>query len=536
MLLLVAAPYAKGDSYYWSVASGDWSLASNWGGISLPTDVENAYVVNGGTTAITLPGAVCYSLYLGDPNSAGNGTIQMSSGNLTFWGSEYLGNNGSGTFNQSGGVNNPHLGVGDLYLGHGVGSSGSYNLSGSGVLSVGYEYVGDYGAGKFTQSGGTNTIDGLYLCWAVGSSGSYNLSGSGVLSAAGYEYVGDYDAGTFTQSGGTNNVAALAGGLCLGNIAGSNGTYNLNGSGVLLGYSEYVGYNYGRGTFTQSSGSNTCNGNLYVGYNSSCSGSYTLGGSGALSAGTEYVGSSGTGTFTQSGGSNTCNGNLYVGYNSSCSGSYTLGGSGALSAGTEYVGSSGTGTFTQSGGSNTCNGNLYVGYNSSCSGSYTLGGLAVLSTSSENVGYFGTGTFTQSGGTNTILNGTGALYIGYSSNSSSYNLSGSGVLSAGSEYVGNYSGTGTFTQSGGENMVASVLLLGGTFNLTGGALLVPRIQGPGVFNLGGGTLIATGSFPAGAMTLTGSGGSGNIDTGGYTVSISGRLSGSGGLNKWGAAP
>jgi autotransporter-associated beta strand protein len=200
-------------------------------------------------------------------------------------------------------------------------------------------------------------------------------------------------------------------------------------------------------------------------------------------------------------------------------------------------GIAGTGTFTQSGGINIniffadTVGYLFIGQEQGSSGSYNLSGSGLLSANIENVGYGGTGTFTQSGGTNTAT----TLYLG-SSPSSSYNLSGSGVLSGAAEYVGS-SGSGTFNQSGGTNEVSSYFMVGslGTYNLTGGALLVPGIQGTGTFNLGGGMLVASAGFTTGQhMTLTASGGNGSIDTGAYSVTLTGVLSGPGGLNKLGA--
>ena len=90
------------------------------------------------------------------------------------------------------------------------------------------------------------------------------------------------------------------------------------------------------------------------------------------------------------------------------------------------------------------------------------------------MGYSGTGTFTQSGGTNSIID---ALYLGYNAGSSgTYNLSGSGLLSAASEYVGYDPGaTALFQQSGGSNATSFLsigsggryLLSGGTLNITG---------------------------------------------------------------------
>ena len=153
-LLLVAAPQAQGASYSWIVPSGDWSLASNWGGIS-PGPSDNAYIINGGTANITATSwGYCSNLYLGDPNSSNSGTVQMSGGGLTsLYGSEYVGNIGAGTFLQSGGLNNAG---GELCIGNAFGGVGAYSLTNSGLLTVQNEYVGS--AATFAQTGGTNTM------------------------------------------------------------------------------------------------------------------------------------------------------------------------------------------------------------------------------------------------------------------------------------------------------------------------------------------------------------------------------------------
>ena len=170
-----------------------------------------------------------------------------------------------------------------------------------------------------------------------------------------------------------------------------------------------------------------------------------------MQAPNEYVGYSGTGKFTQSGGTNAVSGNgsLSIAYTSGSSGTYTLSG-GSLSAVVESVGIFGTANFTQSGGTNTIPSStgwaLYLGSNVGSNATYSLSGGS-LSVPNEFVGYSGTGTFTQSGGTNTA----GKLTLAYGSGSSgTYGLSGSGLLLVPTEYVG-YSGTGTFTQSGGTN-------------------------------------------------------------------------------------
>ena len=45
---------AQSASCFWSVPSGDWSVASNWRG-TLPTSSDYASIINGGTASITLP-------------------------------------------------------------------------------------------------------------------------------------------------------------------------------------------------------------------------------------------------------------------------------------------------------------------------------------------------------------------------------------------------------------------------------------------------------------------------------------------------
>ena len=82
-----------------------------------------------------------------------------------------------------------NISPGNLYLDNTAGGSGGYNLSGTAMLFAQNQYVGYSGApstpglGAFTQSGGTNNVgNDLYLGTNAGSSGTYNLSGSGLLS------------------------------------------------------------------------------------------------------------------------------------------------------------------------------------------------------------------------------------------------------------------------------------------------------------------------------------------------------------------
>ncbi len=171
-LLFEASPVARGASYYWQVQSGDWSVASNWGG-TMPTSSDTAYIVNGGTATITQLGEVCGTMSLG--NNVGTGTVLMTSGSLLTINNFNVGDSGTGIFTQSGGTNTVSS---QLNLGFNSNGYGIYNLSGSGLVSAPYEYVGLLGSGTFTQSGGTNVVSSsgfLDVGFNSGTNGSYSL-------------------------------------------------------------------------------------------------------------------------------------------------------------------------------------------------------------------------------------------------------------------------------------------------------------------------------------------------------------------------
>ena len=64
-------------------------------------------------------------------------------------------------------------------------------MSDSSQLAAAYAYIGSSGTGSFAQSGGTDAVSGsLYLGYRTGSSGTYNFSGSGLLTA-GALYIGN---------------------------------------------------------------------------------------------------------------------------------------------------------------------------------------------------------------------------------------------------------------------------------------------------------------------------------------------------------
>ena len=254
----------------------------------------------------------------------------------------------------------------------------------SGNLTSYTAYLGNEGSGVFNQSGGTYSVSNSYYLGAQsGANGSHILNGDGLLSAS-EEYVGYYGVGSFQQSAGRNNLSSS---LYVGTYNGSNGSYALSGSGRLSAYNEYVGYYGGNGSFSQSGGTNAITYSLYLGYSYSSYTSpsvsnYSLDGDGLLTAPYEYIGSTGNyGYFKQSGGTNST-AMLILGNLSSGTGSYVLEGSGLLNVGEEYIGYyQGAGRFNQSGGTHNVTGNLHIGYSTYSRGAYTLADTGILNVS-----------------------------------------------------------------------------------------------------------------------------------------------------------
>jgi fibronectin-binding autotransporter adhesin len=523
----LASSAASAATQTWQVASGDWNTASNWAA-TLPGASDTALIDNGRTASITQMGPICNMLALGD--SSGAGTVNMTAGSLNVGFELYCGQSGAGTFLQSGGTATASY---DAYLGYNTGSNGSYNLSGGSLTVSVVLSVGTSGTGTFVQSGGTNSV-GFWL--AVGDQptgvGSYNLSGGSLWS--GEQYVGSSGSGTLVQSGGTNSASYLY----LGSSSSGTGTYNLSG-GSLSSQWQYVG-NPGTGVFMQSGGANSVSSRLGLGYASGSSGTYGLSGSGSLWAASEYIGynPSATALFAQSGGTNSTS---YLSIGSG--GRYLLAG-GTLQLGA-YLSSGTLDGGNAAGALNTAPNTIVdlsqgaVANTSATVLNVGQGSLLILpaGTSAANFGTInGPGMYYTRGtplvvppgsgfeGTWTIsdpvvcqgsiqanegslnlavglsISGTGSVNLGSGALTTQDATSGisGGSLSASYQYLAP-SGTGVFTQSGGESTISNLTIGGGgRYVLSGGTLQIPQ---------GGLALAGTldGGNMAGNLNVAGSG-------------------------------
>jgi hypothetical protein len=367
--------------------AGSLTTASCWTANTLPTAADNAFI---GHSAINFDAT----------GNLASGTFQVDL--------EYVGYSRNGTVNQTGGT---HIVDKNLYMGYDAGITGTFNLSG-GTLTTNndggtyFQTVGYSGTGNFVHTDGTFDSGPLYVAYLAGSVGDYSLSGTSILTVKQSMRVGDGGAGVFTQTGGSTTISqpGSLSSLDLGRLSTGNGTYNLSG-GTLAAGGLFVGSS-GTGTVNHSGGTATLagslyNGTLYIGGNAGSNGSYDLSGTGGLNVNNLVVGQSGAGVFTQTGGTNSVAGTLSIAAFGSATGTYDLQG-GSLTAALLINND----TVNYSGGSlnaaidNTADLNVYGAGTRSFSGAVTNNGtidVATNTTAAFNAFVTGAGDFTGGG-------------------------------------------------------------------------------------------------------------------------------------------
>jgi hypothetical protein len=410
-------------------------------------DLGNGAFSQSNAAATTVSGTTAGNgLYLG--YNSGNGTFTLGgSATLNVAATEYIGHNGNGFFNQTGGVNT----TGFLIVGNTSTGNGTYSLSGGAVLNTtNTVYIGNNGKATFLQSG-ADFIVGMpgfaltgpdfYIAANSGSVANYFLSNGATLSipaAASTEYLGFGGTATFTQTGGTHHTTHFE------MASYGSATYNLSGGDFSGGF-ESLALN-GNALFNQSGGTNS-SGEIDIGLLPPASGTYNLSG-GILSPQSIYVGGAAVGTvvnggrgvFNQSGGANNIQLGLHIAEVPGASGTFTLtGGSMIIARGS---------TATTSG--------IFLAQSSNTVATLNLlGGTtsAPILLIGNNSGGGGAATATVSNGATLTLAPYYALIV----------PGPSGTTNRLSFYSGTINTGGIFTSAG----PASFLWVGGTINLTG---------------------------------------------------------------------
>jgi T5SS/PEP-CTERM-associated repeat protein len=391
-------------------------------------------------------------------------------------------------------------------LGAGYRGNGSLAVRDGVTVNSSYGYLG-YCASAM----GAATVDGAGSTWANDNELDVGYSGNATLAITNCATVSDVTAYVGYNSGSSGRVT----------VDGLGSSWNTN--------YLYLGC-YGNGTLNVTNGGNVSDATAYVGYSGGGAGVATVDGANSTwtSTGDLYVGlySGGNATLSITNGG----GVLYVG-----GGYYWSGGNGILS-------------ITNGGGVSSTGG--YIGYGYNQTGLATVDG-AGSKWNNRGCLYVGDSydPYAGASGTLNITNGGAVIntvaYIGYAAGATGdVNISGAGSnwTNRGNLYVG-YSGTATVAQTGGTDTVAGILCFGhdtassGTYNLNGGVLALHGLaagSGTSAFNFGGGTLRADADFASTLpITLTASGGNATVNTNGHAVSLSGTLSGAGGLTKTG---
>ncbi len=447
-LLLVAVvgrtTRAGAADIQWSGAnSTDWNDPGNWVGGVLPGAGDNAHLdVSGATTDIDQfddPGfnTTIQQLYVGDANS--NATLTQSTGTLNLNGAQAW-----------------------LKIGAQSGSSGIYNLQGTGIVSLTNDVlgVGEHGVGTFDLSNNAQATtprmalgrysEGRGVVFQTGTS-IVTVNGNGNDGSGTPNYglaIGEQSTAlsSYTITGGTLSVTA--GNILIGMTAGSNGRMTVAGPSVVSAAQEtHVGES-GTGTLVVNGGQFNAAGQIIVGN--------AIGGSGSV---------------MQGGGAVSLNGGvpLVLGNQGGGVGSYALSGGTLNASGRILVGEDGQATFTQTGGATIVTQDLsiadHLGFSTAANpDTYTISAGTLTPTGGIQVGRQGFGVVNQSGG---MVSTTADVHFGTTANGSTqtgqgiYNLSG-GTLTTPSI---NAQSTGTAAHQ---------------FNFTGGTLRVGNFNTTGV--------------------------------------------------------
>jgi hypothetical protein len=465
--------------------------------------MQNAanYYMNGGSLIVN--GSQGLVLDSGSAFSQYGGKVKLSAADLV------VGNLGNASYYQDNSLADATTSVaGNLSIGRYAGASGTYTLSDQGTgnqlsLSVaGSINVGAAGAGIFNQAGNISnsspggivtTANNLVLGQLAGSQGTYNLQAGALLIQGGNLTVGQLGVGIFNQdnSEGDSTVVISQNSALPPNSPNSSwstGNLYIGGSPTVTG----AGNPGGGGTYnmTESLAGNTLSllvtGEIFIGGNNQ---------NGQLSC--QGANPACNGAFIQSGGSVTVDHSANRNYAYATDieigvgggiGSYILNYGVLTTPGAIEVGNAGNGsTFTQNGGT-VSTGNILLATGAGSDGAYNLNGGVLNGGVAAGLG--GLGVFNNAGGVqnggNVVLGALGAAGNG------NYNMTSvNSVLNAINISVGQ-EGIGQFNQYAGAVSAQTLSIGGGNGD--------SAVTGNGGYALSGGVLAVSGATTVGAVS------------------------------------
>ncbi len=468
---------------------GDGTITQNGANSTVTLKVVN--IAQFGSSAGNPPGPGGTGIY-----NLLAGTLQIGSAGAAFGAAP----DGVGDLNQSGGV---LLATAPVVIGEN--GTGTYDLSGGSANFAGNLLLGDTAgsAGTVNQTGGTLAISAGSLEIGVAGAGAYNLDG-GVLQAGGANSI--LGSGPLNLGGGTLQVinSALSIGIPI-TLTGAGSIVDTNGLGATFG-----GVLSGTGGFTKL-GLGTLSltaANIYTGPTIVDGGTLAAGGTNVFSAGSAATAGAG-GTLDLGGYPQTIN-SVTLDGGTIQNGTLTSAG-GITSTGGTINGIGGSTGLTTTGGTTTISGgNLYAGATTVDGGILAAGGTNVFSAGSATTVQAG-GTLDLGGQAQTINNV--ALAGGTIQNGT---LTSAGGITSNGGTINGIGGTTGVLVAGGKTTALGANDYTGTTDITSG-----------IFQIGNGTTATSLSgniIDSGALVF-------NPDN--QTV-FAGVLSGAGSLSKIGA--
>ena len=123
------------DDKYWACGSDSWDQSSCWNPAGQPVTGDSAFLTQSDSTdrVVTYANAISPTPVLNSltVDATGSGSMELSLGQELSALDEYIGYDGIGTVNQTGGTNTlgDYPTMGNMYLGYNSNATGTYNLS-----------------------------------------------------------------------------------------------------------------------------------------------------------------------------------------------------------------------------------------------------------------------------------------------------------------------------------------------------------------------------------------------------------------------